>query len=107
MAATLLRRASREPGPRNADAPLIEIYFTATRSGFVIRIKIATTSNGKEKTGDSPCRALKSDRQILPSSDPRCNDKCFRLIGRKLRSKATVDGGPEDPRAQISTCGLK
>jgi hypothetical protein len=50
MAATL-----REPGPRNADAPLIEIYFTATRSRFVVKIKIATTSNGKEKTGDSPC----------------------------------------------------
>jgi|SRR5713226_1981095 len=54
--ATLLRRGSREPYPRNADAPLIEIYFTATRSGFVIKIKIATTPNGKEKTGDSPCR---------------------------------------------------
>jgi hypothetical protein len=56
MAATLLQRSSREPGPRNADAHLIEIYFTAARSGFVIKIKIATASNGKEKTGDSPCR---------------------------------------------------
>jgi hypothetical protein len=56
MVATLLRRGSREPGPRNAAAPLIEINFTTTRSGFVIKIKIATTSDGKEKTGDSPCR---------------------------------------------------
>jgi len=56
MAATPLRRGSREPGPRNADAPLIEIYFTAIRSGYVVKIKIVTTSNRKEKTGDSPCR---------------------------------------------------
>ena len=56
MAATHLQRSSREPGPRNADALLIEIYLTAARSAFVIKIKIATTSNGKEKTGDSPCR---------------------------------------------------
>ena len=66
MAATLLRRGSREPSPRNADAPLIQIYFTATtRSGFVVKIKIATTSSGKRRPVIARVeKALKSDWQI-------------------------------------------
>jgi hypothetical protein len=54
MAAPLLRRGSRAWSAKCG--PLIQIYFTATRSGFVVKNKVATTYSRKEKTGDSPCR---------------------------------------------------
>jgi hypothetical protein len=45
MAATLLRRGSREPGPRNADAPLIPIYLKPW--GVRRRTYRATISRGR------------------------------------------------------------
>jgi hypothetical protein len=45
MAATLLRRGSREPGPRNAHAPLIPIYLKPW--GVRRRTYRATVSPGR------------------------------------------------------------
>jgi hypothetical protein len=60
MAATLLRRGSREPGPRNADAPVIPIYLKPW--GVRCRTYRATVSRGRTL---SFVGATRSEYQLL------------------------------------------